>query len=119
MHQNDPDTQRPEQGDIQQQRREVLVGDDAAINRQNEDLLAELRNVLQDATQIREFHVLPGTVKAMSESPAGHGAMSMRRPRRVITVNLPRRRRSGGARRPSRYSLIGTSTCLTPRSGDR
>ena len=54
---HDPDVQRPEQRHVQHQRREVVVRDDGAVNRQDERLLAELWNVLQDAPQIGQFHV--------------------------------------------------------------
>jgi len=50
------DIQRTQHRHIQQQRREILVGHDGAVHRQDESLLAELRNVLQDAPQIGEFH---------------------------------------------------------------
>ena len=57
VNEHDPDIQRPEQRHVQQQRREVVVRDDAAVDRENERLLPELRNVLQDAPQIGQFHV--------------------------------------------------------------
>jgi len=43
------DVQRAQHRHVQQERREVLVRDDRAVNGENERLLAELRNVLQDA----------------------------------------------------------------------
>ena len=57
VHQHDADVQRPQQRHVEQQRREVVVGDDRAVDRQNERLLAELRNVLEDAPQVGQFHV--------------------------------------------------------------
>ena len=42
---------------IEQQRREVFVGDNGTVNREDERLLAELWNVLQDAPQVGQFHV--------------------------------------------------------------
>ena len=56
VHEHDADVQRPQQGDVEEQRREVVVGDDAAVDRQDEGLLAELRHVLQDAAQVGELH---------------------------------------------------------------
>ena len=54
---HDADVQRPEERHVQHQRREVVVCDDGAVNRQDERLLAELRNVLQDAPQIGQFQL--------------------------------------------------------------
>src|SRR5208282_1595381 len=53
---HDADVQRAQHRHIQQQRGEVLVGDNRAVNREDERLLAKLRNVLQDAPQIGRFH---------------------------------------------------------------
>ena len=53
---HDADVQRPQHRHVQQQRGEVFVGDDRAVNREDERLLAELRNVLQDAPQVGRFH---------------------------------------------------------------
>ena len=50
------DVQRPQHGHVQQQRGKVFIGDDGAVNREDEGLLAELRNVLQDAPQVGQFH---------------------------------------------------------------
>ncbi len=36
--------------------REIFVGDDGAVDRQDERLFAKLRNVLQDAPQVSQFH---------------------------------------------------------------
>ena len=54
---HDADVQRPQHRHVQQQRGEVFVGDDRAVHREDERLLAELRNVLQDAPQVGRFHV--------------------------------------------------------------
>ena len=53
---HDADVQRAQHRHVQQQRGEVFVGDDRAVNREDERLLAELRNVLQDAPQVGRFH---------------------------------------------------------------
>ena len=57
MHEHDADVQRAQHRDVQQQRGEILVGDDRAVHGQDERLVAELRNVLQDAPQVGRFHV--------------------------------------------------------------
>ena len=53
---HDADVQRAQHRHVQQQRGEVFVGDDGAVHREDERLLAELRNVLQDAPQVGRFH---------------------------------------------------------------
>ena len=53
---HDADVQRPQHRHVQQQRGEVLVGDNRAVHREDERLFAELRNVLQDAPQVSQFH---------------------------------------------------------------
>ena len=50
------DIQRPQHRQIEQQRGKVVVRDDGAVNRENEGLFAKLRNVLQDAPQVGQFH---------------------------------------------------------------
>ena len=55
--QHDADVQRAQHRDVQQDVGEVLVGDDRAVDAEDERLLAELRNVLQDAPQVGRFHV--------------------------------------------------------------
>jgi hypothetical protein len=49
--------QRTEHRDVEQDVGKVFVGDDGAIQREDEGLLAESRNVLQDAPQVSWFHV--------------------------------------------------------------
>ena len=56
MHEHDADAQRAQHRHVQQERGEVLVRDNRAVHREDERLLAELRNVLQDAPQISQFH---------------------------------------------------------------
>ena len=53
---HDADVQRTQHRDVQQQRREVFVRDDRAVNREDERFLTELRNVLQDSPQVSQFH---------------------------------------------------------------
>ena len=53
---HNPDVQRPQHRHVQQQRGEVLVGDNRAVHREDERLFAELRYVLQDAPQVGQFH---------------------------------------------------------------
>jgi hypothetical protein len=57
MHQRHADVQRAQHGDIQQDVREVVVGDDRAINGDDEGLLPEARDVAEDAPQVGGFHV--------------------------------------------------------------
>ena len=54
---HDADVQRAQHGDVHQDVGEVLVGDDGAVHADDERLLAELRDVLQDAPQVSQFHV--------------------------------------------------------------
>ena len=56
VNEHDADVQRAQHRHVQQQRREVFVRDDGPVNREDECLLAELRNVLQDAPQVGQFH---------------------------------------------------------------
>ena len=53
---HDADVQRAQHRHVQQECGEIFVGDDGAVNREDERLLAELRNVLQDAPQVGQFH---------------------------------------------------------------
>ena len=53
---HDANVQRAQHRDVEQQRGEIFVSDDRAVNREDERLLAELRNVLQDAPQVGQFH---------------------------------------------------------------
>ncbi len=54
---HDADTQRPQQRDVEQQRRQAVVDDDAGIDREDEGLLAKLRNVLKNASKVGQLHV--------------------------------------------------------------
>jgi hypothetical protein len=56
MDEHDPDIERTQDCDIQQDVGEILIRDDRPINAEDESLFPELRNVLQDAPQISEFH---------------------------------------------------------------
>ncbi len=53
---DDADVERAQHRQVQQDVGEVLVGDDRAVNADDEGPLAELRNVLQDAPQVGWFH---------------------------------------------------------------
>ena len=56
MDEHDAYVQRAEERDVEQQRGQAVVDDDAGIDREDEDLLAKLRDVLQDASQVGQFH---------------------------------------------------------------
>jgi hypothetical protein len=56
MNDHDPDIERPQQGNVEEERREVLVTDDAAVEREDECPVAELRHIVQDAAQIGKLH---------------------------------------------------------------
>src|SRR5205823_12833394 len=49
--------QGAEDGDVEQDIGEVFVGDDRAVDADDEDLLAKARDVLEDAAQVSRFHV--------------------------------------------------------------
>jgi hypothetical protein len=57
VNKHDADVQGAQHGDVQQERGEILIGDDGAIDREDEGLLPELGNVLQDTPQVSQFHV--------------------------------------------------------------
>ena len=50
------DVQRAQHRDVEQDVGEIFVGDDGAVHRDDERLLPELRDVLQDAPQVSQFH---------------------------------------------------------------
>ena len=58
VNQHDADVQRAQHRDVQQDVGEVFVGDDGAVNREDEGLLPELRDVLQDAPQVGRVSLL-------------------------------------------------------------
>lgn len=64
MHEHDTYVQRAEERDVEQQGGQTVADDDPGINRQDEDLLAKLRNVLQDAAQVGKFHVSSSRLNA-------------------------------------------------------
>src|SRR4029453_8145765 len=66
MDDHDADVQRPQERHVQEKRREVLVGDDRAVNRQNERLLAKLWDVLEDAPQVCQLHHTPRAMSAIN-----------------------------------------------------
>ena len=53
----DADVQRAEDGDVEQDIGEVFVGDDGAVDADDEDFFAKARDVLEDAAQVSRFHV--------------------------------------------------------------
>ena len=53
----DPDVQRAEDGDIEQDVGEVFVGDDRAVEAEDENPFAKTRDVLEDAAQVGRFHL--------------------------------------------------------------
>ena len=57
VHERDADVQGAEDGDVEQDIGEVFVGDDGAVNADDEDFLAKARDVLEDAAQVSRFHV--------------------------------------------------------------
>jgi hypothetical protein len=56
MYEHNTYVQRAEEGDVEQQGRQAVVDDDPGINREDEDLLAKLRDVLKDAPEVGQFH---------------------------------------------------------------
>ncbi len=60
MHEHDVDVQGAQDGNIHEEVGEVLVGDDRAVHVDDERLVAELRDVAENAPQVGEFHVSSG-----------------------------------------------------------
>jgi hypothetical protein len=56
MDQDDPNAQGTEHGDIQENIGKILAGDDGRIHAEHEDLFPEARDVLQNGSQIGQFH---------------------------------------------------------------
>lgn len=52
------DVQRPEDRDVGQDVAKILLGDDRAIDADDEDALPEARDVLEDSPEVGQFHVL-------------------------------------------------------------
>ena len=52
VNQGDADAQAAQQGDVEQQVAEVLVLDDGAVQRDDEDPVAEARHVAEDFAQV-------------------------------------------------------------------
>ena len=57
VHEHDANIQRTQHGDVQKDVGEILVCDDHSIDCENECLFPELRDVLKNAAQVRQFHV--------------------------------------------------------------
>jgi hypothetical protein len=58
MHQEHLDAQGAQHRHVQQDVGEILAGDDGAIHADDESLLPKARDVLQNASQVGEFHNL-------------------------------------------------------------
>jgi hypothetical protein len=65
VHQHGADVQRPKHRDVHQDVAEVVVGDHRPVDRHDERLLAELRDVAQDAPEVGRLHL----AVAMLHSP--------------------------------------------------
>ena len=65
VHKQDSDVQRAEDRDVEQEVREVVVGDDGSIDGQDEDLFPEAWNVAENSPQVGGFHVV------LSNRPVG------------------------------------------------
>ena len=59
VNEDDADAERPQHRHVHEEVAEVLVGDVGPVHRDDERLLAELRNVLQDAPQVGGSHSGP------------------------------------------------------------
>jgi hypothetical protein len=57
VNQHHADAQRPQHRHVEEDVGEVFIGDDGAVHANDEGLLPELRDVLQDAAQVSQFHV--------------------------------------------------------------
>ena len=57
VHEDDADVERAQHGDVQEEVCEILIRHDRPIDAEDEGLLAEARDVLQDAPQVGGFHV--------------------------------------------------------------
>ena len=56
VHEHHANVQRAQHRDIQQDVAEIFIGDDGAVHLNDERFLPELRDVLQDAAQVSQFH---------------------------------------------------------------
>ena len=89
------DVQRAQHRDVHQDVGEVLVGDDRAVHADDERLLAELRDVLQDAPQVGQFHVklrlgLPSGCHTRSAAAGIGPALVLRASRqRLFSLGVP------------------------------
>jgi hypothetical protein len=57
VHDDDFDAEAAKDGGIEQDIREIFVGDDAAVERDHKDLILETRNVFQNAAEVGWFYV--------------------------------------------------------------
>jgi hypothetical protein len=53
VHEHDLDAERAQHGDVDEEVAEILVGDDGAIDRDDENLPVKTGDVLQDAAEVR------------------------------------------------------------------
>ena len=56
MDDDDADVQRAQDGDVEEEVGKVLVGDNRAVDGEDEHFFAEARDVLEDAPQVGRFH---------------------------------------------------------------
>jgi len=56
VHEHHANVQRAQHGDIEEDVAEIFIGDDGAIDFNNEGFFPELRDVLQNAAQVGQFH---------------------------------------------------------------
>ena len=70
---DDADVQRAQDSDVEQEVGEVLVGDDRAIHGDDEGLLAEARDVLEDAPKVGGFHFGCADCRALNKGQARGG----------------------------------------------
>ena len=57
VHDGDADVQGTQQCEVEEEVGEVFVGDNAAVDCEDEDLFAELGDVLEDSAEVGELHV--------------------------------------------------------------
>jgi hypothetical protein len=53
---DDADVERAEDGDIEEKIRKVFAGDNGSVHAEDENFFAELRDVLEDAPEVGQFH---------------------------------------------------------------
>ena len=58
MHDYDPHVQRAQHRDIQKDVGKIFRGKNVAVNREHEKFIAKVRDVLEDAAELRKSHVM-------------------------------------------------------------